>query len=743
MTNRPFSIAYAVMILAAGAVWAAENPDLPTDAPSDAVMASPAEVQAVSDWASAAFHNASVATRDAQVKSDVFIAPARPFSFRYGGADSRDLLKTWEHRVESKDSADRVQHQVTWTDPSTGLAVIADVTCFKRYPAVEWVLYFENRGTTDTPILENIQAVDTELQTQAVDRPLILHQLIGEAYSERTFLPTQTTIECGKSLTMAPEGGRPSSGAFPFFNSEYAGQGVMTAIGWTGQWAATVARTAEGPTRLTAGMEKTHLRLHPGERIRSPRVLLMPWKGDRLAAHQRFRRLLMFCYTPKQAGHPLQLPFALEALGTYIGAEWDAKVRNGWIKHPDWSQQAIFEAATNAVMAGEIKYPDWPTEAGQLALIKKAREIGCDYYWLDAYWFKGGVFGFANGVGNWFCEPKGFPNGLKPLGDAAHQLGMKFILWFEPERVTKGTLISRDPYQKFVWGGYEGGLFKLGDPDARRWMTDLLSQRITEFGVDVFRIDLNMLPLSYWRQADAPDREGMTEIRHVEGFYAMLDELIARHPGLWIDTVASGGRRIDLETVKRSVFLWRSDTACSPGHAEWDQNQSLGLGLYLPLFATGCWTPAAYDVRSAATGGMACEFDYLNATFPLDQAKAALAEAKENQKYWYGDFYPLTPATLAVDQWTAFQLHRADLNAGLVLAFRRSQAPNSVFSVKLGGIDSARNYVVEFIDEARQKVKKTLPGRLLAESLDLSLPNQRSSLVVRYRLEEVKMATPP
>ncbi len=41
----------------------------------------------------------------------------------------------------------------------------------------------------------------------------------------------------------------------------------------------------------------------------------------------------------------------------------------------------------------------------------------------------------------------------------------------------------------------------------------------------------------------------MTEIRYVEGHYAMWDELRARHPGLWIDNCASGGRRIDLETL--------------------------------------------------------------------------------------------------------------------------------------------------------------------------------------------------
>ena len=124
-----------------------------------------------------------------------------------------------------------------------------------------------------------------------------------------------------------------------------------------------------------------------------------------------------------------------------------------------------------------------------------------------------------------------------------------------------------------------------------------------------------MDPLSFWRQADAPDRQGMTEIHYVEGHYAMWDELLARHPGLSIDNCASGGRRIDLETCHRSVPLWHSDTGCGPGHADWNQTQSSGLNLYVPVF-TGCaWTPAAYDTRSAATAGLICQFACLDTQF--------------------------------------------------------------------------------------------------------------------------------
>lgn len=618
-----------------------------------------------------------------------------PFSFVYGGSDSKQLLKTWRRAVDTEDHSDLVERRVRWEDGKTGLALTAVVRSFKRYPAADWVLYFENGGTQDTPILENIQAVDLALGTGAATIPAWLRQLKGDSCDEGTFTPSSTTLPIDKSIRLAPAGGRPSAvSAFPFFDVQYGRQGLIAAVGWSGQWAASFDRTAQGPTRFQAGMELVHLLLHPGEKIRSPRILLMPWQGERRMALNRFRRLMLFQYVPAWQGKPVLLPVAMQCFDRY-----------------SWTRK------------------DWATEAGQLAAIRSAQALGINTHWLDAAWFPGG---FPNGVGNWFAEPTAFPNGLKPLSEQCHSLGMKFVLWFEPERVAAGTALARE-HPEFVMGGEKGGLFKLNEAAARRYLTDLLSQRITQYGIDIYRNDFNIDPLGFWRQNDTPDRQGLTEIRYVEGHYAMWDELRARHPGLIIDNCASGGRRIDLETCMRSVPLWRSDTSCSPGHPDWNQVQTAGLSQYIPFHTACVWAPEAYDARSAATAGLICQFDYLDPRFPKNLAKASIAEAKENQRFWYGDFYALANASVDPEQFVAYQFHRPDQDAGLVLAFRHSQCSCLGLIVRLYGVNPAHRYDLEFIDDNRHKTSGTMTGEELSGGLELRMAEPASSLLARYR----------
>ena len=87
----------------------------------------------------------------------------------------------------------------------------------------------------------------------------------------------------------------------------------------------------------------------------------------------------------------------------------------------------------------QFDYGNRATENNQAeyASLAAKKKIAVDTFWLDAGWFEGG---WPDGVGNWFVKREAFPRGLRPLADTAHSLGMRLLVWFEPERVSARNL---------------------------------------------------------------------------------------------------------------------------------------------------------------------------------------------------------------------------------------------------------------------------------------------------------------
>lgn len=636
-----------------------------------------------------------------------------PFSFLYDGRLSAQLLPNWrvEHKTRRIDNA-RIAHIFTYTDGDTGLQIECECMLFRDYPAIEWVLRLRNRGSQGTPILSEIRAIDTTLTGEG---RWILHRVLGSNAQRDDFAPIVDILKRGDHVHLAPVGGRPSSvSALPFFNLQTEGGGALFAIGWSGQWSADFVAEERNTLRLRAGIERTHLKLHPGEEIRTPRILLLFWQGeDEFAEFNRLRRFLLQYHVPRRRGKPVTLPLAFTTCGP-----------------PGEANQA--------------------TEQNQLDFAARVAPLGVEYFWLDAGWFEGR---WPNGVGNWFLRKDGFPRGLRPLSEGVRRLGMKgLLLWFEPERVFEGTWIDREhPDWLLHLPNNPNRLLNLGNPTALNWLTEHLSQMIEREGIAVYRQDFNIDPLPFWRTADAPDRQGITEIRYVEGLYTLWDTLLKRHPNLLIDNCASGGRRLDLETISRSVALWRSDYAYFEPIGK--QCHTAGISRFLPTASTGCGYPDTYQMRSALNSGLVlwtawapgADYDTYrrflppetpwrpNQPFPMQRAKALVAEFRRVRSFFYGDFYLLTPYSTADDTWMAYQFHLSDKNAGIVLVFRREKCSVTRLRLPLRAIDASASYEVHLNDDDLRRTVKVYRGQEIIDGLDMQIERAPGSLLVEYR----------
>ncbi len=244
-----------------------------------AMGGSDAEMAIAEDWAhsfGAVAANVRARTGGGHLLPEKLIPP---FSFNYDGRESADLLPGWNYAVNSSRlDGQREQLEVTYTDPVTSLQVRAAATRFKDFPAVEWVMYFKNCGSADTPILKDIQALDVSLRCPEVG-PTI-HYALGATCSMNDFMPMTRVLGKRGRLELNAGSGRSSSDYLPFFNIESKGEGAVMAIGWTGEWAGAFERGVEQGFNMRAGMALTHLSLHPGEEIRTPKILMLFWLGQ-------------------------------------------------------------------------------------------------------------------------------------------------------------------------------------------------------------------------------------------------------------------------------------------------------------------------------------------------------------------------------------------------------------------------------------------------------------------------------
>ena len=386
------------------------------------------------------------------------------------------------------------------------------------------------------------------------------------------------------------------------------------------------------------------------------------------------------------------------------------------------------------------------TSEWAVAMINRYRQFGLvpDVFWLDAGWHTGASDyqegkNWASTTGNWTVDRERFPDGMKPVSDAAHAAGAKFMLWFEPERVVKGTQWAVEHKEWMLDCPQPAGseeadwlLFDLGNDEACDWLCKYYGDFLEENGVDWYRQDCNIKPAPYWAHNDEPGRKGIKEIRHIENLYRFWDYLLDRFPEMVIDNCASGGKRLDWETISRSVPLWRSDYY---HHDDPDgyQCHTYGLNYFLPIHGTGILLPDKYSFRSSLSSTLIYNWKITEKGVSVLEMQERLAEYRSISDYYLEDYYPLTGDgdLTGHDVWLAYQMHRPSDGTGIVVAFRREESAVDNCPVRLQGLSPEKSYELTDSDTGVSVVKT---GRELSEGFRLVLDSPKSSLLIKYKV---------
>ena len=538
-----------------------------------------------------------------------------------------------------------------------GLEIKAVHNEYRDYAVSEWTAEFKNNGSKDTPIISDIM-LGGEIKGNFSG---FVHGN-GDTCDEEGYEWYRDTLSCD-GLQINPTDGNACKGAFPYMKLVFDSFVCRVAVGWSQMWKAVVKRTENG-VDYRCGQLRCHMKIHPGEKMRTPTLTLMFTDGDETRSCNQWRRWYITHILPRENGHPLDPALCLHY----------------------WSCEGKPEHTA-------------ATEENQINAIHEyiGKGLKPDIWWIDAGWYKCD-YDWPH-IGTWKPDAERFPRGFKPIGEVCDENDIKLLVWFEPERVTAGTELY-DEHPDWLIAPNENDyhkLLNLGNPEAREWITNRVDSIIKQGHIRIYRQDFNFDPKACWIAAEEDDRIGAMENLHVQGYLQYWDELIARNPGLIIDSCASGGRRNDLETMRRAVPLHYTDVGY--GKHEVKQKQFREMHEWIPYFRSHNMSWDREDVeRKGGTWKENDEFSFQNAMVPAatymtwyNASDDEFERSRAAEKIWrkashltlYGDYYPLTECRKDRHDWYACQFDDCENNCGFVQFIRNIDSDEEEFTVHM------------------------------------------------------------
>lgn len=447
------------------------------------------------------------------------------------------------------------------------------------------------------------------------------------------------------------------------------------ALAWSGSWQLRVDEDILGQVRVTGGFNPFDFayRLKPGEALDTP--------------------VFYAGYTSDGVGEASRLLHRFERTRVL----------------PQGPTAKIRPVLYNSWEATEFKVD----EAGQERLAEKAAALGVERFVVDDGWFGARDSDHA-GLGDWVVNRRKFPNGLKPLIDRVHGLGMTFGLWVEPEMVNPDSDLYRAhpdwvlnfPDRERSLGRHQLVL-NLAREDVREHVFQELDRLLTENDIQFLKWDYNRnWSEPGWPQM-APDEQQKVYVAYTRNLYDILRRLRAKHPAIEIESCSGGGARVDLGIMALTDEVWPSDNTDPSDRLSIQDGFSYAYApATMMAWVTGSpnWVngrTSSLDFRflSAMQGGLGIGANLLDWT-PAEHetAKRYIAEYKTiRTTVQQGELYRLlSPQGRA--PWSATESVSADRAQAVLFAFQRQGEEARAYpTLRLRGLDPKARYRTRFI----------------------------------------------
>lgn len=379
--------------------------------------------------------------------------------------------------------------------------------------------------------------------------------------------------------------------------------------------------------------------------------------------------------------------------------------------------------------------------------IRQFAEMGGEIFIIDAGWAcpPGEEGNWSDFNGRNVPDKDRYPNGIEELRNYCKEYGLKFAMWVDIESIGEQCNLHDEHPEWFSvnpFGEKSDKYLDMSNPEVAEWAENELARIITEYGLDLLRVDHNVDFTEYFGMRE--NEAGISEcvsIRHINAVYSMYERLKKRFPDVIFENCAGGGGRTDLGMMKNFNHSWVSDWQCAPVSII----VTNGMTMALPpervdrLFAgMGCHSYGSFDLqmRNCMLGHMSLNVISPPGAGTNSEQMEFVQHSVELYKSFIRPFlseskiYHHTP-DLKKDDFAVIEISAPDFSRGAVGIFSLAGTKGNR-TVRLKGIDVSKDYKVYFDND---RCSFTIPGRELKQKgIEAFISSAMSSELVLYEI---------
>ena len=399
----------------------------------------------------------------------------------------------------------------------------------------------------------------------------------------------------------------------------------------------------------------------------------------------------------------------------------------------DFAKQHVLRDGVRPVLYNSWEATEFDVHCDeQIALAKKAKEMGVELFVIDDGWF-GQRHSDADGLGDWYVNTDKFPEGLTPLISAVKEMGMMFGIWIEPEMVNPPTQLLKD-HPDWIYH-FENRMndtsrnqmvLNVTLPEVQEFIFNMIDDLLANYEIDYIKWDANR-PIS---------QTGISRdmwYRHIEAVYDIARRVKEKYPNLLLEACASGGGRVDYGMLDSFDDFWTSDNTDAYDRLTIQRTYSY----VYPIKAMRAWVtdannrstiPLTFKFHSAMMGTLGMGCNILKFTEEeMELSRQLIEEYKEIRHIIQdGDFYRLNPITS--NNYQVYEYANED-EAVLFVFLPQTQISRLGACIKMRGLDADARYEFNLSDDLIIKSG----SYLMNHGIQVKLSGDYASTIIKFK----------